>query len=148
MLVLAWLDVSDKHSFLLIVLLNPVFNCSNNLLSSWIDKVTNGIYNLVSAILNVATVGALISTLGGLGSRSASCVVSSVITQFSGQVKVKDPSQLVNGISNLLQKLLRCFNGTKNWTSFVFIFIAVFPGILVLYLKDSEFVIGSIGISL
>ena len=80
MLVLAWLDMSDKHSFCLIVLLNSVFNCSNNLLSPWVDKVTNGIYNLVSVILIVATVGTLISTLGGLASRWASYVVSSVIT--------------------------------------------------------------------
>ena len=35
-----------------------------------------------------------------------------VITQSSDQVKVKDTSQLINGMSKLLQKLLKYFNGT------------------------------------
>ena len=47
--------------------------------------------------------------------------------KFLDQVKVKDISQLINGISNFLPKLLRCFNGTKNSTSFVFHSLAVFP---------------------
>ena len=41
---------------------------------------------------------------------------------------------------------LRCFNGTENSASLVFP-SALFPVILVLYLKDSELVIGSIEIS-
>ena len=51
----------------------------------------------------------------------------------------------VNGISNVFQKLLRCFDGSK--TSFAFPSLADFPVILVLYLKDSEIVIGSVEIS-
>ena len=35
-----------------------------------------------------------------------------VITQFSNQLKVKNTSQLINGISIFLQKLLKYFNGT------------------------------------
>ena len=46
------------------------------------------------------------------------------------------------------QKLLRCFNGTEISTSFVFPLLAVFPVILVLYLKELEFVIGSVEMSL
>ena len=42
-----------------------------------------------------------------------------VITQFSDQVKVKDTSQLINGMSNALPKLLKYFNGTATSTSFV-----------------------------
>ena len=75
-------------------------------------------------------------------------VVISVKTQFIDQVNIKDTSQLTNGISNVFEKLLRCFNGTGNSTSFVFPLLAVFPVILSRYLKDSEFVIGSIKMSL
>ena len=95
----------------------------------------------MSVILNVAPVGALISSTGGLAFWSASCVISSVITQLLDQVKVKNTSQLIIGISNILQKLLKCFNGAENATSYVFPSLAIFPVLLVLYLKDSEFVI-------
>ena len=97
-------------------------------------------YSSSSVILNVSPVGAFI---GGL---SPSLVVISAKTQFL--VQVKDTLRLINGISNVLQKLLRYFKGTKNSSSFVFPSSAVFPVILVLYLKDSESFIGSIEISL
>ena len=80
-------------------------------------------------------------------SLSAAPVVIAVKTKFLDQVKIKDTSQLINVISNALQKLLRCFNGTENST-FLFPSFAVFLVILVLYLKNSEFVIGSVEISL
>ena len=102
----------------------------------------------MSVIWNVAFAEALISNRGGTILGSSSWVLSSVITQFLDQVKVKSTSQLISGTSDVLQKLLRCFNGTENSTSFIFSWPAVFPVILVLYLKDSEFVIGSTGISL
>ena len=35
-----------------------------------------------------------------------------VITQFADQLKAKDTSQFINGISSVFQKLLKCFNGT------------------------------------
>ena len=35
-----------------------------------------------------------------------------VIIQLPNQVKFKDSSQLINGIFNVLQKLLKSFNGT------------------------------------
>ena len=49
-----WACVFPKlYLFQLIVLLNPDFNCSNNFLLSWVDKVTTGTYSFVSAILNL-----------------------------------------------------------------------------------------------
>ena len=39
------------------VLLNPDFNCSKKLLSSFVDEGTTGTYNFVSVILNIAFVG-------------------------------------------------------------------------------------------
>ena len=35
-----------------------------------------------------------------------------VITQFPDQLKATDTSQLINGISNVFPKLLKCFHGT------------------------------------
>ena len=43
------------------VLLNPVFNCFNNLLSFSADKATTETYNFVSFTLNVALVGGSIA---------------------------------------------------------------------------------------
>ena len=89
MLVLAWLVICDLYLFHLIVLLNPVFNCSKNLLSSSVDKVTTGTYNFVSVIVNAAFAGALISCLAGLSPRAATTafVIISLKTQFSDHVK-------------------------------------------------------------
>ena len=118
-----------------IVLLNPVFNCSKRFVSFSFDKVTTGTYNFVSFLLDVAPDGASIAGL----SSSASLVVISAKTQFLDQVKVNCPSQLINGIFKLLQKLLKCSSGT---TTFALVngllSSAVFLTILVLYLKDSE----------
>ena len=36
--------------------------------------------------------------------------VISAKTQFFGQVKINSTSQLISGISNVLQKLLKCFS--------------------------------------
>ena len=87
-------------------------------------------YNFVSVILNAAPDGATIA-----GSASASTVISAK-TQFLDQVKINSTSQLINGISKLLQKLRKCFSGI---TTFAFVneslFCGVFPAMLVLYLK-------------
>ena len=69
--------------------MNPIFNCSNNLLSSSVDKVTTGTYNFVSVILNFVPVGLLVSATVGSASGSASLVALLVITQFSKQVKIR-----------------------------------------------------------
>ena len=53
------------YLFHFIVILNPGFNCSNNLLSFSADKVTTGTYNLQSVISNFASVGELIAAAGG-----------------------------------------------------------------------------------
>ena len=68
----------------------------------------------MSVILNVAFAGALIAYLSGLFPCAATtaCVIMSVKTQFSDQIKVRDTSHLINGMFNALQKLLECFNGT------------------------------------
>ena len=147
MLVLVCLDISDQYLFHLIVLLNPVFNCCKSFLSSLLDKVTTGTYNFVSVILNVAPIGALTLGTGESVLGSTSCVVSSVIIKFLDQAKVKCTSHLINGLFNVVQKLLTCFKGTENLTPFLFPSLAVFPVIFALYLKDSEFVIGSADIS-
>ena len=112
MLVLARVVICDLYLFHLTVLLNPVFNCSKSLLSSSVDKVTTGAYNIVYFILNVALVGLLNATTAVLASGSASLVALLVKTQFSDQAKIKDTSQLVNIVSNVLKKLLKCFNDT------------------------------------
>ena len=96
----------------MIVLLNSVLNGSKSLLSPSEDKVTTGTYNLQSVILKTAFGGLLIAATAGSASGSASLVALVVITQFSDQVKVKYISQLINGMSSVLQKLLKYFNST------------------------------------
>ena len=81
------------------VLFNPVFNWSNNLLWSWVEEVTTGTYNLVSIILNVSFVGLLIQATG-LPLPTASLYILFAIMQFTGKVKAKNTSQLINGISS------------------------------------------------
>ena len=71
------------------VLLNSVFNCSNKLLSSSVERVTTGTYSFASVTTDVAPVGALVSGIGGLTLGLASCIVSSVITQFLDHVKIR-----------------------------------------------------------
>ena len=72
------------------------------------DKVRTETYNFVSFILNVAPDGA---TVAGGSSFPASLVVITAKTQFLDQVKINSTSQLINGIFNVLQKLLKCFSG-------------------------------------
>ena len=60
------------------------------------------------------------------------------MTQFSDQVKSRLISQLINGISRVLQKLLNSFNGTTFSTFFVLPSAGVFPVILILDLNDSD----------
>ena len=87
----------------------------NNLISSSLDKVTTGMYNLQSFIANVAPVGALSLTTGG---PTSTCLCSKlVITQFLSHFNSKDTSQLINGIFSAPQKLIKYFNGIVNSTS-------------------------------
>ena len=97
----------DMYLFHFIDLLNPDFNCSNSLLSFSADEVTTGTYNLQSVISNFASVGDSI-------------------------VKIKVFSQLINGISKLLLKLPKYFNGIAISTSFSNSPAAKLPTILAL----------------
>ena len=60
----ASVDICDLYLFYIISLVNPDFKLVNNLISSSLDKVTTGIYNLQSFIVSVVPVGAP-SLLGG-----------------------------------------------------------------------------------
>ena len=96
--------------------MNPDFRLVNNLISSSLDKVTTGTYNLQSVIASVAPVGALSLITGAPAS---TCLFSKlVITQFLSYFNSKDTSQLINGIFSALQKLPRYFNGIANSISF------------------------------
>ena len=79
----------------------------NSLISSSLDKVTTGMYNLQSFIANVAPVGELSLTTGGPASTCPSSKL--VITQFLFHFSSKDTSQLINGIFIALQKLPKYF---------------------------------------
>ena len=80
-----------------ISLLNLDFKLVNNLISSSLDKVITGTYNLQSSIANDAPVGASVFPPSKFISR---CIL--VITQFLFQFNSKDTSQLINGIFNAL----------------------------------------------
>ena len=84
----------------------------NNLVSSSLDKVTTGMYNLQAFVANVAPVGELSLSTGGPESTYLSSKL--VITQFLFHFSSKDTSQLINGIFNALQKLPKYFNGIAN----------------------------------
>ena len=61
-----------------------------------------------------------------------------VITQVDDHVKMRLTSQLIEGISSVLQKLLKYFNGTIISTSFSLPLLGVFPVTFILELNDSE----------
>ena len=65
LLLAASVEVCDLYLFHSISLVNPDFKLVNNLISSSLDKVTTGTYNLQSFIASVAPVRAP-SLLGGL----------------------------------------------------------------------------------
>ena len=99
------------YLFHFIDLLNPDFNCSNSLLSFSADKVTTGKYNLRSVISNLASVGDSIAAIGGLGCELGAflkALPTSTHSFYQGKTNVI--SQLINGISKLLQKLPKYFN--------------------------------------
>ena len=81
-----------------------MFHCSKSLLSSFDERVTTGTYNFAPFILKLAFVGLLISATAGSASGSAFLVAVLVNTQFSDQVRVKDTSQLINGMSIFFSK--------------------------------------------
>ena len=122
------------YLFHFIVLLNPDFNCSNNLLSFSADKVTTGTYNLQSVISNLALVGDSVAAIGGLGCRLGAFLKAlPTSTHYLYQDKIIVISQLINGITKLLQKLPKYFNGIAiSMSSFSNSPAAKLPTILVL----------------
>ena len=64
------------------------------------DKVTTGTYNFVPVIWHSNPVGVVI----------AGIILTK--TKFLYQVKINSFSQLMNGTFRVLEKLLKCFNGT------------------------------------
>ena len=64
--------------------------------------------------------------------------VAEEITQSADQVKMKLISQPIKGISRVLQKILRYFNGTAVLTSCLLPGAGVFPVILILNLSNSD----------
>ena len=106
------------YLFHFIVLLNPDFHCSNNLLSFPADKVTTGTYNLQSVISNFASVGDSIAAIGGLGcGLGAFLKALPTSTHSLYQDKTNVILQLINGICKVLQKLPKYFNGMAMITS-------------------------------
>ena len=97
-----------------IVVLNPDFNCSNNLLSFSADRVTTGTYNLQSVISNFVLVGELIRYAAAAGGPLIALPTS---THSLYQDKINVISHLINGISKLLQKLPKYFKGMAIVTS-------------------------------
>ena len=96
-------------------LLNHDFNCSNNLLSFPADKVTVGTYNLQSVISNFVLVGELIRFAAAAGGTLKALPTS---THSLYQDKANVISQLINGMSKLLQKLPKYFKGITIVTFF------------------------------
>ena len=106
LLLTAYVVICNLYLFHIISLLNPDFKLVNNLISSSLDKVTNGTYNLQLVIASVAPIEASVFPPSKFISR---CIL--VITQFLFHFNPKDTSQLINGIFNALQKLPKYFNG-------------------------------------
>ena len=103
-LVLVWLVISDLYLFHLIVLLNPDYNCSKKLISTFVNKLRTRTYNIVSVILNIAFARLLILDTAGFPpwAGTASLVALLVNTQFSGHFKIRFISQLINGMPSIL----------------------------------------------
>ena len=88
------------------------------MLSFSADKVTTGTYNLQSVISNFALVGDLVAAIRGLGCGSSAFLKAlPTSTHTLYQDKINVISQLINGISALLQKLPKYFNGIAIVTS-------------------------------
>ena len=112
LLLIASVVICYLYLFHIISLLNPGFRLVNNVISSSLDKVTTGTYNLQSVILSVAPIGALSLTTGGPAS---TCLCSKlVITKFLFHFSSKNTSPLINGIFSALQKLSKYFYGIAN----------------------------------
>ena len=86
----------NRYLLQLIVFVKLNFNFSISFALSWVDKVATGKQSLVSIIENNVAWFALLVP----------------IMQFLDQFRSRLISQLLNGISIVLEKLFRYFNGT------------------------------------
>ena len=123
LLLIASVVICNLYLFHIISLLNPDSKLVNNLISSSLDKVTTGTYNLQAFIASVAPVVVPFTT----GGPAVTCLCSKlVITQFLFHFSSKNTSQLINGMFNALQKLPKYFNGIANSTSCLPILFATY----------------------
>ena len=148
LLLIASVVTCDLYLFHIISLLNPDFKLVNNLISSPLDKVTTGTYNLQLFIASVAPVVVPFTT----GGPASTCLCSKlVIMQFLFNFSSKNTSQLINGMFNDLQKLPQYFNGIANSIFLVpnrslpAVTLCVLPIILFFYLNVSELTIFVLG---
>ena len=112
LLLIASVVICDLYLFHVISLVNPDFKLVNDLISSFLDKVTTGTYNLQSFMARLAPVGGL--SLAGVLAPAIALCYKLVIMQFLFHFNSKDTSQLINGIFNALQRLPKYFNGIAN----------------------------------
>ena len=75
LLLIASVVICDQYLFHIISLLNPDFRLVNNLISSSLDKVTTGTYNLQSFIASVAPVVVAFTT----GRPASTCLCSKLV---------------------------------------------------------------------
>ena len=84
LLLIASVVICDLYLFHIISLLNPDFRLVNNLISSFLDKVTAGTYNLQSFIASIAPVGAL-SLLPPPMSLCSKLVITKFLSHFNSK---------------------------------------------------------------
>ena len=122
--------ISDLYLFQKIVLLNPCFIFSKNLMLSFIDKVTTGTEGLALFVLNFVLfvfVASLAWTGGlafGLEATAVVLYISDMIHSFDYD-KSSSISQLIKDKLKNLQKFIKYFNGTTTSVSNVLLSFGV-----------------------
>ena len=92
-------------------------NNFDNFTLSFADKVTIGTWSFASVILKVALSAPVASALAP--------IAAEVNTQFSIYLNESSILQLINGVSNDLQKLLKYFSGIAIFALFFLPFVSV-----------------------
>ena len=107
-----------------------MLNSFDNFALSSADKVTIGTHNFVSVVLKNALSEPVASAFAPTGAE--------VNTQISIHPNESSILQLINGVSNDLQKLLKYFRGKAIFILFFFVvpFISVLPIRFALYLNE------------
>ena len=122
-----WVAFSDLYLFQEIVLLNPYLIISKMLIFSLTGKVTTGTETLALFTWNVALFAEVATSYltGSVFGTALDVLDVSDITQYLDHDKSSSISQLINGKSRDLQKLLKYFNGTTTSVSNVLLSFAV-----------------------